>query len=98
MKSAVPVCTGTGRARTDNTLFSHSNILRSILEIIYLQGSISEIEIFDLFVNRRHAIDVIGRMTTGKNRALDSYLDGGLRYYRFSQHFQRKQAEMERSL
>jgi len=81
-----------------NNLFSHSKILRQILEIVYLEGSISEIRIFDLFGNRRTAIDFIGRMTTGCNRAFDSYLDGGLRYYRFSQHFLKKQADLERSL
>lgn len=81
-----------------NSLFSHSKVLRQILEIVYLEGSISEIEIFDLFGNRKHAIDVIGRLTTGKNRALNSRLDHGLRYYFFSEHFLKKQAAMEASL
>ena len=82
----------------NNTLFSHSKVLRQILEIVFLEGSISEARVFEIFVNRRLAIDFIGRMMTGKNRAFDSRLEGGNRYYFFSEHFLKKQVELERSL
>jgi hypothetical protein len=98
MKSAVPVFTGTGRARANSILSCDKKSLRTILETVHLQGFISELTIFEIFVNRKDAFTFIQRGTTGRNRLLDSYLTGGVRYYRFSQHFLAKNAEMEKSL
>jgi len=97
MKSSIPAFTRTGPVKTNSILSCDKKTLRTILEIIYLQGCVSEIQIFELFVNRRDAITFIERGTTGRNRLLDSRLDRGIRYYYFSEHFLQKQAAMEAS-
>ena len=100
MENAVPAgLAGTScRARTDNILSFDTKNMRDVLTVIHLEGTISEIQLFDLFENRKIAISFISRMMTGRNRAFDTYLSGGLRYYKFSEHFLKKQADLEASL
>lgn len=96
MRSATPVgITRAGPVKTNSILNCNTKTLRQILSIVFLLGSITEIRIFELFPNRKDAFTFIERATTGRNRMLDSYLEGGLRHYRFSEHFLKKQVEME---
>jgi len=75
---------------TINTRYSHKKTLHQIFEIIHEHGGISEPDFFEHFSNRKDAIECIRVLTNGQYHILNYRIEGGVRYYSFSQYFLQK--------